>query len=89
MVFACFNFMRTTMGSDMKLLSYADLEVMGLGVRSTIWRMIQMNEFPAPLRIGINKVAWPEQQILDWIASRGTEKCAQVRKVKQDKEARA
>ena len=75
------------MGSDMKLLSYADLEVMGLGVRSTVWRMIRQNQFPAPLRIGKNKVAWPEQQILDWIDARGTEKCPQIPRPKQDKQA--
>ena len=76
------------MANDMKLLSYADLEVMGLGVRSTIWRMIRMNEFPAPLRIGINKVAWPESQIKEWLKARTTEKCRAVKRVKQDNEAR-
>ena len=55
---------------SMKLLTYADLEVMGLGVRSTIWRRIRMGEFPAPIRIGICKVAWPQEQIQEWLKSR-------------------
>ena len=58
------------MANDLKLLSYADLEVMGIGVRSTVWRMIRMQQFPAPIRIGIHKVAWPEDEILKWMKSR-------------------
>ena len=48
------------MATDLKMLHYCDLEQLGLGVRSTIWRMIKMNQFPAPVRIGVNRVAWPE-----------------------------
>ena len=58
------------MATDIKLLSYADLEVMGIGVRSTVWRMIRMGQFPAPIRIGINKVKWPEAQVQEWLKSR-------------------
>ena len=77
------------MGNDLKMLHYCDLEQMGLGVRSTIWRMIRMNEFPAPVRIGINRVAWPESQIKEWLAARTTEKCKTLKQRKQDSEARA
>ena len=72
----------------MKLLSYAALEDMGLGCRSTIWRMIRSGDFPPPIRIGIKKVAWPEQQILDWIEARATEKWSNPL-VKPDKRVRA
>ena len=73
----------------MKLLRYADLEVMGLGVRSTIWRAIREDQFPAPLRLSEHRVAWPEDQVLAWIEARGTEKCAKVPLPKPNKQARA
>ena len=71
----------------MKLLSYAALEEMGLGTRSTIWRRIQDGDFPVPLRIGINKVGWPEEQIDAWVAALPTTKCRRPTKAKKEKQA--
>ncbi len=36
----------------------------------TIRRMMERGEFPAPVRISANRVAWPEAEIASWIASK-------------------
>ena len=41
----------------------------GLG-RSTIYRKIRMGEFPSPIRLGPQTVAWREEDIEQWLSSR-------------------
>lgn len=41
----------------------------GLG-RSTIYKMIADGEFPKPIKLTRKAVAWPEDQIAEWLASR-------------------
>ncbi|MBN9504717.1 MAG: AlpA family transcriptional regulator [Altererythrobacter sp.] len=41
----------------------------GLG-RSTIYRWMAEGRFPSPVPLGGHAVAWKEEQIDDWIASR-------------------
>ena len=41
----------------------------GLG-RSTIYRWMAEGRFPKPVRLGGYAVAWPEQEIAEWIAGR-------------------
>jgi prophage regulatory protein len=38
--------------------------------RSTIYDMMDRNEFPRPIRIGKRAVAWPESAIEEWLKSR-------------------
>ena len=38
--------------------------------RTTIWRKIRANEFPAPISLGENSVGWPSAWIEDWLTSR-------------------
>jgi prophage regulatory protein len=39
--------------------------------RSTIYaRLTPRGDFPAPIKLGERAVAWPEQAINEWIASR-------------------
>ena len=40
--------------------------------RSTIYDMMDRNEFPRPVRIGRRAVAWPESVIQKWLAERPT-----------------
>ena len=40
--------------------------------RSTIYDMMDRNEFPRPVRIGRRAVAWPESAIQQWLADRPT-----------------
>ncbi|MFM0752606.1 AlpA family phage regulatory protein [Paraburkholderia strydomiana] len=38
--------------------------------RSTVWRLVKVGEFPAPIRLHGNAVAWREQDVNEWIKSR-------------------
>ena len=40
--------------------------------RSTIYDMMDRNEFPRPVRVGRRAVAWPESTIQQWLAERPT-----------------
>lgn len=38
--------------------------------RSTIYRLMDANEFPRPIRLTRKAVGWKEADILEWLASR-------------------
>lgn len=38
--------------------------------RSTIYDMMDRGDFPRPIRIGRRAVAWPESEVLAWLADR-------------------
>ena len=38
--------------------------------KSTIYRLIDKKEFPAPIRLGPNSVGWLREEIDEWIATR-------------------
>lgn len=38
--------------------------------RSTAWRLQQTGDFPAPIRITTNRVAWKESDLLAWKAAK-------------------
>ena len=43
--------------------------IVGLS-RSTIYRLVKAGNFPKPIRIGINSLAWRMDEIHEWIDSR-------------------
>ena len=43
---------------DKELLRYRDLEVLGYGSRTTIWRAVQTGNFPAPVDDGRGNPIW-------------------------------
>ena len=45
------------------------LQKVGLS-RSSIYRMINNEEFPAPLRLSSNAIGWFESDVNEWINSR-------------------
>lgn len=47
----------------------AVIEITGLG-RSTIYRMMDEGTFPKPIKLGQRAVAWQDDLIRQWIASR-------------------
>jgi len=51
---------------------YTMKEVCGLlkKSRTTLWRWIRSGHFPQPLKIGPNSLAWTEDQVTQWIASK-------------------
>jgi prophage regulatory protein len=38
--------------------------------RTTLWRLVTQAQFPPPVQISVNRIAWSEQAIADWIAGR-------------------
>jgi predicted DNA-binding transcriptional regulator AlpA len=38
--------------------------------RTTLWQMVRDKQFPAPVRIGKNGIAWRSDEIQAWIKSR-------------------
>ena len=54
----------------MKFLNKKEvIKLIGLS-HSTIFRLQQENKFPQPIKLSANRVAWPEETILDWLKSR-------------------
>lgn len=45
------------------------IEQVGLG-RSAIYKMIREGNFPAPIKIGVQAVAWQESDIIEWCEQR-------------------
>lgn len=45
------------------------LELTGLS-KSTLYRKIKEDQFPAPVSLGPGSVAWRKSEVLDWIANR-------------------
>lgn len=40
--------------------------------RTTLWRKERAGEFPQRVKLGPNAVAWREEEVEEWIASRPT-----------------
>jgi prophage regulatory protein len=55
--------------ADKHLRRPAVEELTGLS-RSTLYDMMDREEFPRPVRIGRRAVAWPESKITEWLAQR-------------------
>ena len=45
------------------------LEVTGLS-RTTVWRMVKRDNFPAPIKLGQRAVGWRASEIEAWIQNR-------------------
>ena len=54
----------------MKLIKLREVMRITSLSRSTIYQAITDGRFPKPLRTGARGVAWVEQEVLDWIATR-------------------
>jgi predicted DNA-binding transcriptional regulator AlpA len=42
---------------------------------ATIWRRIQVEDFPKPRQLTPNRIAWPEAEIAKWENSRPVGQC--------------
>ena len=61
----------------MKLLSLADLKPKGIRYsRVHIYRLIKHGEFPRPVRLGKNRVAFVESEIEAWLNAKVAERDA-------------
>lgn len=54
----------------MRLLRRPDVEALTGLARSTMYRLIADGDFPRPVKIGAQAVAWRERDVLAWIESR-------------------
>lgn len=53
-----------------KILRIADtVKKTGLS-RSTIYRLLEAEDFPSPIRLSKRAIGWTEAQLNEWIASR-------------------
>jgi prophage regulatory protein len=55
---------------DDRLILEADVRARIPLHRSTLWRMVQEERFPAPVRIAANRKAWRLSAVLAWIADK-------------------
>lgn len=54
----------------LKYLRRTDVqEITGLS-RSSIYKLVKEGDFPRPIKLTGRAVAWPEQAVADWLASR-------------------
>ena len=55
----------------LKCLRYSDLVALGIVAnRMTLKRWIEGGDFPAPIRLGENSIAWLECEVEAWLAQR-------------------
>ena len=57
----------------MKLLRFSDLRARQIVLNRTTlrrWLSLPRDPFPAPIRLGPNTAAWPEDEVLAWIERR-------------------
>jgi prophage regulatory protein len=54
----------------LRLLRFADVRHRSGLSRSTIWRMERSGSFPKRVKVSVNVVAWREDEVSEWIASR-------------------
>lgn len=55
---------------EARILRMAEVQkLVGLH-KSTIYRLIDANEFPKPIKLGPNSVGWLREEIDKWIATR-------------------
>src|SRR5262245_18078423 len=61
--------------SAMKVLSYPDLKSKGISYsRVHIMNMVDAGKFPAPIKLGENRIAWVEGVFDGWIVERMRER---------------
>ena len=53
-----------------RLLSRQEVEAVCQLSRSSLYRLMRLNRFPLPVRIGIRAVRWPQSEIESWISQR-------------------
>jgi len=58
------------MTTNQEIFRYSDLQKMGYGSRSTLWRAIKNSEFIQPLHDGRGHPIWTREMLEDWKESR-------------------
>jgi prophage regulatory protein len=62
-----------------RLRTYQDLKAIGISFsRAHLWRLERANRFPRRIYLSPQKVAWFEDEILDWLQARADERSSRV-----------
>lgn len=56
--------------NNLNLISAKQMSLLTGKSRSTVYRWVRAKSFPAPLKIGINSIAWTQEQYLEWLESK-------------------
>jgi prophage regulatory protein len=54
----------------MRLIRIKEVQLLTSLARATIYKYIQEGGFPKQVSLGANAVAWIEEEVLEWIASK-------------------
>ena len=60
------------MDKNINLLSYDDLEALGYGSRTTIWRRVNNGKFPPPIDTGSGGKRWRETDVIEWLEAKAS-----------------
>jgi prophage regulatory protein len=62
-----------------RLVDYKYLKAMGISFsREHLWRLEAADKFPRRIYLSPQKVAWFEDEILDWLSQRAAERATRV-----------
>ncbi|PPD07077.1 MAG: DNA-binding protein [Hyphomicrobium sp.] len=53
-----------------RLLTLQEVRLATTFGRSTIYRLVDAGDFPRPIKIGPNRIAWKSSSIAEWMAHR-------------------
>ncbi len=66
-------------GERLKILSLEDLRERGiLYSRVHIGRLVKAGKFPAPIKVGQNRIGWVEREIDEWLNAKIAERDARA-----------
>jgi len=64
-------------GVRLRILSLNDLRELGIYYsRVHIYRLVKAGKFPAPIKVGQNRIGWVESEIDEWLNAKVAERDA-------------
>jgi prophage regulatory protein len=64
-------------GVRLRILSLNDLRELGISYsRVHIYRLVKARKFPAPIKVGQNRIGWVESEIDEWLNAKIAERDA-------------
>lgn len=56
--------------NELRILKLKEIQPIVKLSRSSIYRLMDMNKFPKPIKIGDRSIAWRQQDIESWLQTR-------------------
>ena len=67
-------------GVRLRILSLNDLRELGIYYsRVHIYRLVKAGKFPAPIKVGQNRIGWVESEIDEWLNAKIAERDARTK----------